>query len=121
MVAAQQIQAHQRAIRASVADVAAALQELFGQRTTAAIAGVHDPRAVGKWSRGERTPHPDAERRLRETLRIADFLLQEEPPEIVRAWFIGLNPNLDDRSPALVVNEDPSQVMRAARSFLATG
>jgi hypothetical protein len=121
MVAARQIQAHQRAIRASVAEVAAVLQELFGQKVTATIAGVQDSRAIGKWSRGERTPHPDAERTLRETLRIADFLLQEEPPEVVRAWFVGLNPMLDDRPPALVVGEDPGQVMRAARSFLATG
>jgi hypothetical protein len=121
MVAVTQIQAHQRAIRANVAEVAAALQELFGQKVTATIAGVHDSRAIGKWSRGERTPHPEAERRLRETLRIAEFLLQEEPPEIVRAWFVGLNPLLDDRSPALVVAEEPIEVMRAARSFLATG
>jgi hypothetical protein len=121
MVAAQEVQAHQRAIRANTAEVASALQDLFGQKVTAVIAGVQDSRAIGKWSRGERTPHPEAERRLRETLRIADFLLQEEPPEIVRAWFVGLNPILDDRPPALVVAEDPGQVMSAARSFLATG
>src|SRR3954454_6385924 len=121
MVATQQIQAHQRAIRANVAEVATVLQDLFGQKVSATIAGVQDSRAIGKWSRGERSPHPEAERRLRETLRIADVLLQEEPPEVVRAWFVGLNPILDDRPPALVIAEDPGQVMRAARSFLASG
>jgi hypothetical protein len=121
MIATQENKAHQRAVRAEVAEVASALQDLFGQRLTARIAGVQDYRAVGKWARGERQPHAESERRLREALRVADFLLQEEPPAIVRAWFVGLNPNLDDHVPALEVGNHPDQVMSAARSFLATG
>jgi hypothetical protein len=121
VVAVQERKAHQRAIRAGTPEIASALQDLLGQRITAVIAGVQDSRAVGKWARGERTPHADNERRLREALRVADLLLQEEPPEIVRAWFVGLNPNLGDQVPAQIVGEHPEQVMAAARSFLATG
>lgn len=113
--------AHRKSTRADIAAVAGALSDLFGQQVTAAIAGVRDPRAVGKWARGERPPHPKTERRLREAFRVVEFLMQEEPPTIVRAWFTGLNPYLNDRVPALVVGEEPEQVMQAARSFLATG
>ncbi|MGH2531741.1 MAG: XRE family transcriptional regulator [Thermomicrobiales bacterium] len=113
--------AHQTATRSDLTDVATKLQELFGQKVTAAIAGVSDSRAVGKWARGERVPHPETAQRLREAMLIANLLLEEEPPAIVRAWFVGLNPNLDDRVPALVIGEEPGEVMRAARSFLATG
>lgn len=121
MAIAWENKAHRTAIRAEVAEVAATLQELFGQKVTATIAGVHDARAVGKWARGERTPHPAVEQRLREALRIANLLLEEEPPAVVRTWFVGLNPNLGDRVPALVIADEPGEVMRAARSFLATG
>jgi erythromycin esterase-like protein len=41
------------------------LQDVLGQRLVAVVAGVSDAKAVGKWARGERAPHPDAERRLR--------------------------------------------------------
>jgi len=115
------VAAHRQAIRADVAEVAAAMQDVFGQRITATIAGVRDPRAVGKWARGERLPHPETERRLREAMRVTELLLEVEPPTIVRAWFVGLNPDLGDRVPALVVADDPAAVLGAARSFLANG
>ena len=41
--------------------------------------------------------------------------------ETVRAWFVGMNPDLDDRAPALVLGEDPVGVLQAARAFLAHG
>ena len=113
--------AHDRAIRAGIAEVAAYLQDLFGQKLTAVIAGVADPKAVGKWARGERVPHPDAEQRLRAAFQVAGFLMQAESRQTVRAWFVGMNPQLDDRAPALVIAEDPIAVMRAARAFLVDG
>jgi len=35
------------------------LQDVLGQRMVAVIAGVSDAKAVGKWAKGERTPHPE--------------------------------------------------------------
>jgi hypothetical protein len=57
---------------------------------------------------------------------IAKMLAQTDPPSVVQAWFQGLNPLLDDRSPARLLREGESedagpQVIAAARAFLATG
>jgi hypothetical protein len=111
---------HERATRANIADVAKYLQDLLGQKLTALIAGVQDPKAVGEWARSKRHPQPDAEQRLRAAFQIAELLLQAEAPQTVRAWFVGMNPFLDDRSPALVIAEgDSIRAIQAARAFLA--
>lgn len=97
------------------------LQDVLGQRLVAVIAGVSDAKAVGKWARGERSPHPEAERRLRAAFHITQLLLQKDSSETVRAWFIGMNPDLDDQAPALMLAENPLYVLQAARAFLAYG
>ena len=49
-------------------------------------------------------------------------LLAEESPHTVRAWFLGLNPQLDDESPAQSIREgDFRDVLVAAKAFLAGG
>src|SRR5205807_1114321 len=83
--------AYRRATQARIAEIASYLQELLGQRLTALIAGVHDPKAVGKWARGERQPQQGAEVRLRAAFQIAELLIQAEAPQTVRAWFLGMN------------------------------
>jgi hypothetical protein len=113
--------AHERAMRASVPEMATYLQDLFGQKLTALMVGSKDPKAVGKWARGEREPHPDAAEQLRTVFQVAEFLLQAESRQTVRAWFMGMNPQLGDRAPALVITENPAEVMQAARAFLAGG
>lgn len=49
-----------------------------------------------------------------------------EAPETVRSWFIGMDPLLDERAPALVITdaklgdkEVASRIWRAAQAFLA--
>jgi hypothetical protein len=115
------LEGHVAAVRSSLPDVARELEGLLGQRLTAVIAGVADAKAVGKWARGERAPRPDAEQRLRDAYYVASLLLQAESPSTVRAWFSGMNPELDDRAPALVLSEDPGRMLQAARTFLAHG
>jgi len=112
---------HAIAARASLPDVVREIESVLGQRLTAVIAGVSDGKAVGKWVRGERIPRAEAEQRLRDAYYVASLLLQVEAPSTVRAWFSGMNPELDDRAPALVLAEDPARVLHAARTFLAHG
>ena len=102
-------------------EVVAFLHDLLGERLTAVIAGVNNARAVGQWARGERTPHPGTERRLRAALQVAQLLLAVESPESVRSWFVGMNPDLDDQAPALALGDDPTRVLQAARTFLQHG
>jgi hypothetical protein len=119
-VAIEQV-AHDRAVRLTVPAIVGSLQDVLGQRLVAVLADISDAKAVGKWARGERSPHPDAEQRLRHAFQIVQLLLERESAETVRAWMVGMNPDLEDRAPALVLTEDPVRVLQAARSFLANG
>ena len=113
--------AHARATRLEISAVVQCLQEALGQRLTAVVAGVVDAKAVGKWAKGTREPHPDTEARLRNAFQVAQLLLERESPETLRAWFIGMNPELDDQAPALLIGQEPQRVLLAARAFLAGG
>jgi hypothetical protein len=97
------------------------LRDALGFRLTALIAGVADAEMLREWASSETRPNPDVERRLRDAFKIAELLLHEESPQAVRSWFLGMNPELDDRAPALVLADDPDLVGEAARNFLATG
>lgn len=118
--AADQI-AFEAMTRTSVAEIARYLQELFGQKLTALMVGVQNPKAVGQWARGEREPHPQAARRLRDAFHVAKLLMQVESAPTVQSWFMGMNPQLDDETPALLIASRPADVLRAARAFAAIG
>jgi hypothetical protein len=113
--------AHAQATRLPIAAVTAYVQDILGQRLTAVVAGVNDAKAVGKWARGERAPHPDTEQRLRHAFQVAELLMQAEAADTVRAWFRGMHPDLGDEAPATVLATDPARVLQAARAFLAHG
>lgn len=112
---------HNLATRLEVAALVRSLQDVLGEPLVAVIAGVSDTKAVGKWARGERTPDPEAERRLRHAFHITQLLLRQESADTVRAWFVGVNPDLDDQAPALMLAEPPQEVLAAARDSLANG
>lgn len=111
-------QAFSQATRTDVSELARYLQDVFGQKLVALMVGIKDPKAVGAWARGERTPHPQAEQGLRKAHQITHLLLHVDSAPVVRAWFMGMNPQLDDRAPALVLPEDPERVLQAARAFV---
>ena len=112
---------HDRAVRAGPDELASRLQAVLGQKLTALLAGTPDPKAVGEWARGVRAPHPGKEARLRLAFQIVELLLQAESERTVRAWFLGMNPYLDDRSPASVIasGKEPRAALEAAYAFLA--
>jgi hypothetical protein len=113
--------AHQETVRATTQDIAAALQALFGQRIVAFMTGVEDPKAVGRWARGERTPRGDSEQRLRAAYQVIQMLTIADSRETARAWFIGMNPHFADRAPFAILGEDPAQapqVLAAAKAFI---
>lgn len=62
------------------------------------------------------------ERRLRAAYEIAQLLVRFDSSRVVKAWFIGLNPQLDDESPAEAIREGGlKEAMNAARAFVAGG
>lgn len=114
---------HRRAMQASVSDAASLLQDLLSQRITAFITH-KDSKTVSRWVNGESTEIRDkeTERRLRTAYEIALLLLAHDSPQTVKAWFISMNPQLDDASPAEVLREgELRDVVSAARAFVVGG
>jgi hypothetical protein len=66
------------------------------------------------------------EPRLRLALRVAMLISKHDGKEIAQAWFTGLNPQLNDRSPARLLREGDiddvgPEVIAAARAFVVGG
>jgi hypothetical protein len=118
--------AHGQAMRAAFPEVAAGLRDLLGARLTAYLGSVKETRAVHQWADGERLPAEGIQRRLRLAWQVALMVAEADGPEIAAAWFEGLNPQLDDRSPARLLREGEldevgREVVAAARAFLVGG
>jgi hypothetical protein len=118
--------AHTLAVRATFPEVVQALRDLLGPRLVAYLGSVRETRAVHQWADGTREPSDPVQQRLRLALQLASMLSENESPRIAQAWMQGLNPQLDDRSPARLVREGDLQevgptVIGAARAFLIGG
>lgn len=119
-IKALETQAHRLATKVPFDEAARELQDLLSRRVTAYVAGVSNARTVTRWSQGNvEKPRPDNERQLRAAYEIAKLLLQGDSAQTVRAWFLGMNPQLDDMSPAQALHEGRlREVHRAARAFV---
>ena len=118
--------AHVRAVRSSFPEVVAALREILGLKLCAYLGSVKETRAVNEWAEGVREPSDAVQRRLRLALQVAGAIAEVDGPEVARAWFQGLNPQLDDRSPARLLREGDidevgPEVIAAERAFLVGG
>lgn len=97
------------------------LRSSLGAPLTAALMGAGSVARVNAWIDGQVPIDSHVEQRLRSAYEVTQTLLAVESTEVVRAWLLGMNPQLDDRAPASVLAEDPAGVMRAARFFVANG
>jgi hypothetical protein len=118
--------AHIKAMRASFPELASELRSVLGARLVAYLGAVKETRAVRQWADGEREPSEEVRNRLRVALQVALPLAEAESAEIAQAWFQGLNPQLEDRSPARLLREGELDevgpaVIAAARAFLIGG
>jgi hypothetical protein len=119
--------AHSVATRADQAELVRGLRELLGARLVAYIAGVTETRAVRQWADSERRIRDvDVEQRLRLAYQAALMITVRDSREVAQSWFQGLNPQLDDRSPARVLREGSTDVagpavLAAARAFAGVG
>ena len=115
---------HRQATTASIREVASTLQALLSRRLTAYVAGVGDGKTVSRWASGEVADIRDVatEQRLRAAYEIAQMLLQYDSAQTVKAWFIGMNPQLDDTSPAEAIHDgNLKESLAAARAFIVGG
>jgi hypothetical protein len=53
---------------------------------------------------------------------VFQLLQEEESAHTIRAWFIGMNPQLNDKAPAMAIREGKTRdALVAAKSFVAGG
>jgi hypothetical protein len=126
-LARSDLAAHRRSIQAPFGEIVAELAEILGKKLTAYIGGVKDTRVVERWIQGEvEQPYRDADRRIRLAYQIAKTLSEHDSARVVQAWFIGLNPELQDRAPIRLLKEADidkggPELLNAMRAFLAGG
>ena len=118
--------AHARAVRSEFPVVVAELRDLLGVKICAVLGSVRETRAVAQWAAGTRTPGAGVQRRLRVALQAAVVIAEADSPAVAQAWFQGMNPQLDDRPPLLLLadgdlDEIGPAVIGAARAFVGTG
>ncbi len=113
-------QAHRQAVEVPIHDLAHSLQDLLTRQLTTHIAGVKDGKTVTRWVSGEISEirNFEVEQRLRTAYEIAQILLVTEQPATVKAWFIGLNPLLNDASPIEAIGAGQlKEAIVAAKAF----
>jgi len=120
------LEAYEHVARVAFPELVAELTELLGAKLVAYLAGVGETRAVRQWSSGVRAPHPPVPERLRLALQVAWLIARHDNASVARAWFQGLNPQLDDRSAARLLREGDLDevgplVLSAARAFVSGG
>lgn len=118
--------AHQQVVHMDTHAVVGALLELLGAKLVSYIGGVTETRAARQWLDGTREVRPDVQARLREALTVALTIASKDEPRVVQAWFQGLNPQLEDRSPSRLLREGAldkvgPEVRQAARAFVVGG
>jgi len=118
--------AYERAARIDFPVVVKELADLLGPKLVAYIAAVTETRAVRQWAERKREARDPIPARLRLALHVALLIAHHDDARVAQAWFQGLNPQLDDRSPARLLREGDLDevgplVLSAARAFVTGG
>lgn len=112
---------HRAATEVQFQDQVQALKHLLGAKLMAMTIGVN-PSTLERWLAGTTTPSLENEARVRTCYQVFELLKPVEESHTIRAWFMGMNPQLEDRSPAeLIAEGDLREVLTAARAFRAGG
>jgi hypothetical protein len=106
----------------SIQEIVAFLQLHLGQRMTAYIGGVNDPKMVARWIAHQNLPRDEPQMRLREGYQAARLLVDAYGSETAKAWLFGSNVELGDQAPAYMLRsahtwEDLRTIVPAARAF----
>jgi hypothetical protein len=112
-------EAHARAVESAsnITSAVKSLVETLGKGLVAVIVG-RDVRTVSRWVAGDGPRGDDEQKRIIDTLQVVELLLSGDSPSVVRAWFMGMNPQLDDENPAeLLAAGHARDVMAAARAY----
>ncbi len=112
---------HRQTTQLATADVARYLLAHLGPSMSAALAK-KSLQTVRRYANAETAVPPDVEKRLRDAHMIFTYIEQVDSPQTVRAWFLGMNPQLNDQAPIEVLVEgNPNDVLAAAKAFVVGG
>ncbi len=105
-----------------IQEIVAYLQEHLGQRMTAYISGVKDPKMVARWIARQNRPRDEAQIRLREGYQATRLVVDAYGAETAKAWLFGSNAELGSQAPAYMLRqarswEDLRSIVPAARAF----
>lgn len=112
--------AHRNSLELTSRDLVIALNTKIGTKLVAYIAK-KDQTTIARWAK-DASVSEDSLRALRAAYQVFDLLESEEADHTIRAWFIGMNPQLEDVSPAEALRAgDLREVLAAARAFQSGG
>lgn len=111
-------------VNTSISELALRLQELLGQKTAAYLAGIKDPKMVGRWAQGKNAPSENAQMRMRTALHASLLLGNAYDAATAKAWLWGSNSRLGYEAPAYVIRhagdaDDLRAVVPAAIAFVS--
>lgn len=112
--------AHQEASLRTGNELAAALQQVLGQKLLAYALGDRHPKTIGRYARDERLPDDATVAVLVDLYTIVGILEQGMRRETIRTWMLGSNPRLRGKAPIVVFHEgNAAKVKGAAKAFVA--
>ena len=120
-VEARSAEAHRKTVTSDIQDIAVFLGEMLGRSLIGYITD-SDVKTVSRWIKGANKPQPEAGKRLRDLNHVVRLLQTGDSAHVIRAWMIGMNPQLEDESPSDAIREGRSRdVLVAARAYVAGG
>ncbi len=122
MTASKLEQIEREAATTKLPKVASYLQDTLGQKLTAYVAGLTDPKSVGAWIRGVNDPRDATVMRLRCAYQAVRMLVEAYDADTAKAWLLGTNTRLNDEAPAYLLRnakavDDLRQLVPTARAF----
>ena len=109
------LDAHRFATTTPTPQLVAFLRETLAPRLVAFIAGVTETRATRQWAEGERElGSSEREQRLRAAAHVTRLISETFDDRTAQAWMQGMDPMLDDRSPAWVLRHATDETERTA-------
>lgn len=114
---------HAECVKLAFPDLVTALAGLIGKKLIAYIASIKTVRTVDKWMSGTE-PYRGPDTRLRTAYQAAKLISTRYQPQVIQSWFMGLNPDLEDRAAATLLRDGEIEVvgpavLRAARAFVS--
>lgn len=104
----QVFEAHRKSVSADLQTMASTLVEVLGRPITAYMVHVRNVKTISRWANGEVASVRDrySEERLLATYQVVMLLREyQEHPETIRSFMMGMNPVLNDESPAHAIRE----------------